>query len=267
MANAIALKPDRHGHYQITGQHGKRIITAFNYHPRPLGLNARTNLYFLQTNDLGKTWKTVDGNAVTPPLQDVHNPALVHDFRKENLLVYLKNIDFDSEGRPVILFLNSKSHKSGPEGGPRLWKTAHWTGKSWQLRDFTTSDHNYDYGFLSIEKDKTWRVFATTAPGPQPGTTGGDVVLWTSRDEGATWQKVKQLTHATRMNHTYPKKPVNAQPDFYALWADGDTLRPSDSNLYFTDRDGTAVRMLPPHMTKDVVAPEKVHFEPQHSKR
>ena len=103
-----------------------------------------------------------------------------------------------------------------------------------------------------------WRVIAPTAPGPQPYTTGGDMVMWLSRDQGASWREVKQLTHAARVNHTYARKPVNAQPDFYALWADGDTLKPSESSLYFTDREGTAVWRLPAKMTGDFARPEKV---------
>jgi hypothetical protein len=246
------------GHYEITAQRNERVVTVFNYHPSPLGLNARTNLYFLQTSDMGKTWTTVENKPVSLPLDTVQNPALVRDFRKEGLLVYLKNVDFDAAGHPVILFLTSKSFESGPTAGPRQWQTARWTGKTWEYRPFTTSDHNYDYGFLSIEPDGTWRIIGATAPGPQPYTTGGDIVLWTSKDQGRTWKQVKQLTHAERYNNTYPKKPINAQPDFYAIWADGDTLKPSDSSLYFTDKEGSAVWHLPTKMTTDFARPEKV---------
>jgi hypothetical protein len=246
------------GHYQITGHLGDRTVSAFNYHPQPLGLNARTNLYYLETSDMGKTWETIEGKPVAPPLREIDNPALVHDYRSEKKLVYLKTIDFDRNGHPVIMFLNSKCFDPGPKCGPHEWKTARWTGKRWEIRAFTTSDHNYDYGPLYIEADGTWRVIAPTEPGPQPYTTGGDMVLWISKDEGATWRKVKQLTHAKSVNHTYAKKPVNAQPDFYALWADGDTLKPSPSTLYFTDKEGTAVWKLPEVMTGDFAKPVKV---------
>jgi hypothetical protein len=246
------------GHYEITARRGDRVVSVFNYHPSPLGLNARTNIYFLQTSDMGKTWTNIENKPITPPLSDVQNPALVRDFRKEGLLVYLKNVEFDAEGNPVILFLTSKGFESGPGSGPRQWQTARWTGKQWEYHPFTTSDHNYDYGALSIEADGTWRIIAATAPGPEPYTTGGDIVLWTSKDQGRTWKQVKQLTHAARYNHTYPKKPVNAQPDFYAIWADGDTLKPSDSSLYFTDKNGSAVWRLPAKMTGEFAKPEKV---------
>src|SRR6185437_2999895 len=117
---------------------------------------------------------------------------------------------------------------------------ARWTGKTWEILDFTTSDHNYDYGSLYIEPDGAWRIIGATAPGPQPYMTGGDIVLWLSHDRGHTWRKIKQLTFAERYNHSYPREPIDAQPDFYALWADGDTHKASPSSLYFTDKEGTA---------------------------
>jgi hypothetical protein len=123
-------------------------------------------------------------------------------------------------------------------------------------RPFTTSDHNYDHGSLYIEPDGTWRIIAPTEPGPQPWTTGGEMVLWTSRDQGATWTKVKQLTRDSRFNHTYARRPVNAHPDFYAFWADGDPLAPSESRLYFTNRNGDHVWRLPPEMDGENAKPE-----------
>jgi len=244
------------GHYQITCQEGPRVATAFNYHPDPQGLNWRTNLYYLETSDMGKTWKTVEGKPVKPPLTDIKSPALVHDYESEKLLVYLKTVQFDGQGRPVILYLTSRGYASGPANDPRLWRTARWTGAGWEIRTFTRSDHNYDFGSLYIEPDGTWRVIAPTAPGPQAYCTGGEMVMWTSRDEGKTWQRVKQLTRNSSRNHTYARKPVHAHPDFYALWADGDAKQPSESQLYFTDKEGTHVWRLPPVMTEDSARPE-----------
>ena len=42
------------------------------------------------------------------------------------------------------------------------------------------------------------------------------------------------------------------------LWADGDTTKPSESSLYFTDREGTAVWKLPARMTADFAKPQKL---------
>jgi len=244
------------GHYQISWRRGTRIGTALNYHPLQGGLNARTNLYYLETSDGGRTWTTADGRALELPLKEVQNPALVRDYQAEKLLVYLKDMDFDAQGHPVILYLTSGGYASGPAGGPRTWHTARWTGGEWLVREAVQSDHNYDFGSLYLEPDGTWRIIAPTEPGPQPFNPGGEMVMWTSRDQGQTWQEVKQLTRESRYNHTYARRPVDAHPDFYALWADGDTREMSESRLYFTNRDGDHVWRLPVEMSGEAAKPE-----------
>ena len=243
------------GHYQISNRRGGLVATAFNYHPAPVGLNARTNLYYLQTDDMGKTWRTAAGKIVATPITEKHNDALVFDYEAEHKLVYLKDINFDAAGRPVVLYLTSGGYAPGPKNGPREWFTAHWTGDSWQRRAFTTSDHNYDFGSLYVE-DGLWRIIAPTEPGPQPYGAGGEMVMWTSRDEGRTWTKLKQLTHDSKLNHTYPRRPVDANPQFYALWADGNPLERSESRLYFTDREGSHVWRLPAQMDSEFARPK-----------
>lgn len=243
------------GHYQITCQRGPRIASVFNVHPEPVGLNARTNLYYVETSDFGRTWQSIDGKTLETPLTDARVIEPVQDYEAEGLLVYLKTVEFDAEGRPVILFLTSKGYASGPESGPRVWRTARWTGSEWQIRTMTESDHSYDFGSLYIEDDGTWRVIAPTDAGPQPYGTGGEMVMWTSQDLGAHWKRLKTLTRNSPRNHTYARKPVNAHPDFYALWADGNAWEPSESSLYFTDRAGSAVWRLPDRMDAFAQAP------------
>ena len=102
----------------------------------------------------------------------------------------------------------------------------------------------------------TWRVIAPTEFGPQPYNPGGEMVMWTSKDQGKTWTRLKQLTHDSKLNHTYARRPLNAQPDFYALWADGNPRQPSECHLYFTDREGTHVWRLPTTMKETNAAPE-----------
>lgn len=244
------------GHYQQSWSDGRRVATAFNYHPKKGGLDARTNLYYLETPDGGRTWQNAAGQAVETPLTDIENPALVRNYESEGLLVYLKQLRFDARGRPVVLYQTSKGHEPGPANDPRIWRIARYSGEKWEFNDVTTSDHNYDFGAMYLEPDGTWRLIAPTDPGPQPYMTGGQMVLWTSSDAGRTWQKTKQLTHAETYNHTFARQPLGADPDFYALWADGDAHQPSPSSLYFTDRPATHVWRLPPKMTDETAQPE-----------
>ncbi len=245
------------GHYQISAVAGDKAAAAFNFHPQGKGLNWRTNLYYVETRDFGKTWQTVDGRPLEMPLTKPDNAALVQDYAAQGLNVYLKDIQLDRDGRPVILYLTSKGFQSGPQNNPRTWTTARWTGKKWIARAVTTSDNNYDTGSLYLEDEGVWRIIGPTQPGPQRFNPGGEIAMWVSRDEGSTWKMIRQLTADSPMNHTYARRPVDAHPDFYALWADGHGRKPSPSRLYFCNRAGDVFR-LPSEMKNEFARPEKL---------
>lgn len=246
------------GQYQTSGNKGDIIGTSFNYHPdRKVrgGLDFRTNLYYLQSKDFGKTWQTVDGTPIELPLKNISNKALVHDYDAEKHNVYISDVNFDKKGYPVILFITSKGPMPGPEDGPQNWNTAHWDGKQWKINPFTTSDNNYDMGSIYVEKTGYWKVIGTTGTGPQAYNTGGEMTMWVSKDEGKNWEKVKQMTENSEFNHCYPRRAVNVDPEFYAFWADGHGRQPSKSKLYFSDKDGN-VFLLPEKMTGDFEKPQ-----------
>jgi len=242
------------GHYQTSHQIGRRVITAFNMHPGGV-VDKRTNLYFLQTDDFGRTWKNVAGAAVTTPLSTPQNPALVRDYQAEKRLVYIHDLDVDAQGRPVILYVTSADFLAGPSGDPRWWTVAHWLGDRWDYHEFARANHNYSTGSLYIEGD-TWRIIGPTQPGPQPLGSGGEVALWECRD-GASWKKVRNLTTGSQLNHNYVRRPLHAHPDFYAYWADGNPDELSESRIYFANRAGDFWR-LPYTMTGETAKPERV---------
>jgi len=249
------------GHYQISALGSRRAGSAWNYHPQGRGLNWRTNLYYVETTDFGNTWQTADGKPLKIPLREVDNEALVHDYRRKGLNVYLKDICYDEHDRPVILYLTSKGYQSGPKNDPRTWTIARWTGRAWDIRPAMTSDNNYDMGSLWIGTGGTWRIIGPTQPGPQPYNPGGEIAIWASDDRGESWRKSRQLTSGSERNHTYVRRPVNAHPDFFALWADGHGREPSLSMLYFCDRQGN-VRVLPRKMNSANVAAELLSDSP-----
>lgn len=253
------------GHYQVSWLNGGRVGTAFNYHPtafqgdaKKKGLNWRTNMYYLETADFGETWRTVSGEAVPTPVTDKASPCLVKDYEAEGWLCYVKDVNYDSQGRPVILHVLARTWQPGPEAGAKEWRTAHWLGDRWEFRKVAESDHNYDTGCLHIEGDGTWRVIGPTEPGPQPYGTGGDMAVWTSRDEGAHWTRERLLTGGGPYNHAYARRPLDAEAGFYALWADGHARQPSESRLYFYDKAQEKVFRLPPTMSGDAASPELV---------
>ena len=254
-SNRQRLAAMEQGHYQISALGRRCAGAAFNYHPKGKGLNWRTNLYYMETQDHGQTWVTADGQKLDVPLTDPASEAIVKDYKSQGLNVYLKDICYDQQDRPVILYITSKGYQSGPQNDPRTWTIARWTGRQWRFHEVTTSDNNYDMGSLYLEPDGTWRIIGPTQPGPQAYNPGGEMAMWTSRDAGQTWTMAKQLTTGSERNHTYARRPVNAHPDFYALWADGHGRQPSESTLYFCNRNGD-VFVLPRQMDEDSVTPQ-----------
>lgn len=246
------------GHYQVSWMGGKKRGTAFDWHPPGVGLNGRTNLYYMETTDYGKTWTNAAGEPIKIPLDSPVNNALVHDYHKEKLLVYVKDLNFDNQGRPIILYVLSKGYESGPKNGLRFWTVAHWNGSGWDIRTVTTSDHNYDTGSIWVEDDGTWKVIAPTDPGPQPWGCGGEVVIWISTDEGRTWQRQQQVTRDSSLNNNNCRRPVNSHPDFYTIWCDGNPFEKSICRLFFCDMSGSKVWMLPEKMTADYEKPIRI---------
>lgn len=241
------------GHYQVSNTWKNKVVTVFNYHPGG-NVDKRTNCYLLQTTDEGKTWTTITGQPVTTPVANKESEALIRNFEAENKLVYLNDVNFDAAGNPVILAVVSKHYQPGPAGDPREWVLLHWKNNRWNFKTVCTSTHNYDMGSLYIENNR-WEIIGPTEKGPQQYGTGGEMALWTSNDAGETWAKTKILTSGSPRNHSYARRPLNAHPDFYAFWADGDADKLSESHLYFCNKKGDKVMMLPYNMKTDFEKP------------
>ncbi len=245
------------GHYSVSRPSradAGRVGWFFNEHAYG-GIANRTNLYYLQTGDFGRTWQNVQGETVHVPLSKPLNPALVRNYWAEGQQrTWPMDLDFDPQGRPVLLYLTAPSEK-GCQGGSRPWSVAHWTGSRWAFHPITAGDDSYDHGCLYAESDGTWRVIGPTAEGPK-GATGGEVVMWVSKDEGRTWA-AKSITPNTDGNHCYVRNVVDAHPDFYAFWAD-QSSKTGKSRLYFADRQGR-VRQLPYDMEEEFAEPVLIH--------
>ncbi|RYC70456.1 hypothetical protein EQG79_11430 [Spirosoma sordidisoli] len=251
------------GHYQTSGQRGGTIGTSFNFHPdteKGSGLDYRTNLYYVETTDFGKSWHTAGQEPVSLPLTEPKNKALVNDYQQAGLNVYISDLNFDADGHPVILYITSKGPEPGPGQGPHQWHVAHWTGADWVIHDVAQSDHNYDMGSLYINGNN-WQIIGPVEPGPQSYGTGGSLVRLESRDAGKTWRPSRQLTPGSTRNHAYPRRPVAYQPGFVAFWADGNARQQSASYLYFCDETGQ-VFQLPPTMKTDQEKPVPVFGRP-----
>ena len=255
-----ALGETKSGHYQITGRCGDKLVTAFNRHLDG-NCDTRTNIYFLQTTDFGEHWTLVDGTPVSLPVTDRNAPCKILDVEHNGQNCYIKDVNFDTEGNPIILYVTSYGHQPGPKQGPREWYTAHWTGKKWDFRFITTSTNNYDSGSIWVD-GKTWTVIAPTAPGPQKWGQGGEVESWVSRNNGKTWKLAIRYTANSPFNHCYVRRPVDCKDPFWCFWADGNSDVFSISHFFFADSKGNVFR-LPYEIAPDEewVKPEPVTFD------
>lgn len=242
------------GHYQVSNPFGERIITAFMRHPGG-SVDRRTDLYFAETRDLGRSWQTVDGAPLELPLEDPTTPALIRNYEADGRLVYINDIQLDADGNPVIFYVTSAHHQPGPSGEPRFQTIVRWDGQAWQFTEVTRTTHNYDVGSLHIEGAR-WRIFAPAEPGPQHWGAGGEVAIWSSNDQGESWTKERDVTRNSPTNHHYVRRPVNAHDDFYAFWADGNPDELSRSYLYFANKQGDRVWRLPYRMDQAFARPE-----------
>lgn len=247
-------KETKSGHYQISNICGEKLCTAFNRHING-NVDTRTSIYFLQSEDWGETWTTASGEAVKTPVTERYSNSLVIDYQAEGKNCYIKDLNFDTQGNPVILYLISDSHLTGPEGGAREWFSLYWNGTEWEKSKITESTHCYDSGSIWVDGD-TWTVLAPTDAGPQYWGAGGEVVQWTSTDKGRTWTRTFALTAGSASNHTYVRRPLNASDGFLAFWADGNADTFSRSSLYFCNRDDEVFRM-PYDMTAEWQSPER----------
>ncbi len=255
---------ERSGHYQTSACfNGEKVGTFFNRHPDG-NVDKRTDIYYIETRDLGQTWTDVEGNPLDIPLLKRDSPARVIDYRSQGKNVYLKDMGFDSEGNPVFLYVRSNGHEPGPVSAPYEWCITRWNslprylgGKTWNTTVITESDHNYDMGSLFIS-EKEWKIVAPTAEGPQKWGVGGELEIWQSKSKGKKWKKLKTLTSNSKFSHAYVRRPINFKAPFCFFWADGHSHEFSKSQLYFGDFEGNIWR-LPYNMKENFTKPEKFY--------
>lgn len=247
---------EKSGHYQISNTFDRKTVaTFFNRHPNGI-VDKRTDLYYVQSENLGKTWTTVDGLELQIPLKEQSSPARVVDYASQSKNIYLKDMGFDSNDNPACLYIRSYGHEPGPKSAPYEWCITKWNGTKWDTFVITQSDHNYDMGSLYIAED-TLLVVGPTENGPQKWGVGGEIAIWQSKDSGQTWKKNQTLTAGSEQNHSYVRRPVNYQPPFCYFWSDGHAHDFSKSHLYFGDFQGN-VWQLPYEMKDNFEKPVKV---------
>ncbi len=248
---------EKSGHYQ-TGNffNNQKVGTFFNRHldGHP---DTRTDLFYIQSEDFGQTWKSIDGKEIELPITQKDSPARAVDYRSKNKNVYMKDMGFDYQGFPVCLYIRSNGFQPGPDSAPYEWCISKWDGKNWQTFKVCESDHNYDMGSLFIS-EKEWLIVGPTKAGAQKWGVGGELEIWRLKDEGEKWNRIRRLTKNSTFSHAYVRRPVNYKKPFCFFWADGHSHKFSKSELYFGDFEGN-IWKLPYEMKNDYEKPVKIY--------
>ena len=117
-------------------------------------------------------------------------------------------------------------------------------------------------GSLYLHEDE-WVAWLPSAPGPQAGHGGGELVIWRSKNQGKSWTRSRQVTQGSLRNHNYARRPIDARDPFFVFWADGDPTKFGESHLYFSASSGESVWRLPYQMDTEYAEPELVPFQRQ----
>lgn len=254
---AISEEGDQYsGHYQVSNTYQGEIIgTFFNRHPNG-NVDKRTDLYYIQTADFGKNWTTVDGEEVSIPLKDVTNSCRAVDYASQGKNVYMKDMAYDDEGKPICLYIRSNGHEPGPKSAPYEWCISKWNGNRWQTHVVTNSDHNYDTGSLFVSEN-SWKIVGPTISGPQKWGVGGELAIWESTDKGENWNRALVITDKSKLSHSYVRRPSAFQAPFCFFWSNGHSHDFSRSDLYFGNFNGE-IWKLPYYMKSDFEKPIRV---------
>jgi hypothetical protein len=252
------------GHYQLSNIYndGEIIGTFFNRHVNGHP-DSRTDLYYMQTRDHGKTWLSVSGDTLELPVDDIESKARVADYLSEKKNIYMKDMAYDESGNPVCLYITSNGHEPGPANAPYQWRLIFWRNKAWRTVNVCESDHNYDMGSLYIEGSK-WRIVAPSEDPPQAWGVGGEIAIWRSRDNGTSWSKKRLITGSSSLNHSYIRRPLNYKSPFCFFWATGDPHNFGVSELYFGNFKGK-IRKLPYNMDQETLKPDR--FRPKKGRK
>ena len=148
------------GHFQTTSVLGNSIFTVFSYYPEG-DVDKRTNLYLLKTDNFGKTWESIDNKVIEMPVTKTNNEALIKDYEVEKKLVFINDLNFDSEGNPVIVAIISSDIRPVQSDQFRELTVIHWKNGKWNFYKVCNIDHNYDMGPLYVSGNE-WKIVAPT---------------------------------------------------------------------------------------------------------
>lgn len=183
----------------------------------------RYNVYYAWTGDGGRTWHRSDGSDYSLPIGE-DTAEKLYDCGQRG--VWLKDIQLDAAGRPLILFLDAEV-----ETFASRWLVLRQTEAGWRTSEIGVSDHMYDDGGLVYLGEDDIRVYAPTTA-VQPREDGGEIEEWQSVDGGVTWANTRHLTAGSLYSHNNVKVVFGHElspGDLRVVWSYGDSNYPPET--------------------------------------
>jgi len=183
----------------------------------------RYNVYYAWTGDGGRTWRRSDGSPYALPITE-ETAEKLHDCGQRG--VWLKDIQLDAAGRPLILFLDAAA-----ETYESRWLMLRQTESGWRTSEIASSDHMYDDGGLVYLSEGDIRVYAPTTA-VQPHEDGGEIEEWRSVDGGITWANTRHVTAGSQYSHNNVKVVFGHEHgagDLRVVWSYGDSNYPPET--------------------------------------
>jgi hypothetical protein len=242
----------------VSAKHNSKIGLVFNHRKPGQPIDGRSDLYYMETPDLGSTWQVYPRARVEVPLTSEDNPARLVEHKNWRSL--LRDLAFDGMGNPLVLYVLRHQTRPMASARTRIWGTARWGGREWLHNGVLFSNSDHDGGCIEVD-GLTWYATFPSIPDPQPNSAGGEIVRWRTDTQGRSWYR-QRLTFDSPVNHNWVRRVLDARPDLMLLWADGHPRQPSASRLYFADQAGNVYR-LPNIMHEDTASPELMWKAPE----
>jgi hypothetical protein len=187
-------------------------FNPFNYQT-----NHYPNIYYIHSDDGMTTFKTRDGIDLGVPPYTLSEADLVFD--SGDLSSHINDLVLDGEGNPYILF-NVGPWNAIEVAGPGEWRAARHNGSEWETSHIAPCDHLFDRGCLVRRQGMPLRAYLPVA---EDGHDGGEILEYSSHDNGCTWELTGLVTDGSEYSHNYAVSVRNAHPDFETMWSYGNS--------------------------------------------
>jgi hypothetical protein len=210
---------------------------AFN--PVDYQTNDYPNIYYIYSDDGLTTFKTRDGINLGPPPYTLSEADLVFD--SGDFSSHINDLVLDAESNPCILF-NVGPWDADGAPGPGEWRAAKHNGSEWVTSHIAPCDHLFDRGCLVLRQGMPLRAYLPVA---DDGHDGGEILEYSSHDNGYTWELTDLVTDGSEYSHNYAVNVRNAHPDFETMWSYGNSAptgahwREDASEVMIHGLDGT----------------------------